>query len=161
MRKMIKKTSIWTMALLLVLLFSCDQDPDPVRNYIGANDLTSGMDMNSISGQWTAIKAVWKDELNTMDVSKYFNCFQLTLEQGMAICCINGDETWRSVKEWDDQYTIFENIKDRNTMDFNIKRSGTGASGDDLVIIIQKAAPGFNFLPEKVNTGIYIITLIR
>lgn len=159
MKKIIKITSIWTMALLL--LFSCDQDPEPVRNYIGANDLTSGMDMNAICGQWTAIRAVWKDELNTLDVSKYFTCFQLTLEQGMAICCINGNETWRSVKEWDDQYAIFENIRDRNTMYFNIKYTGTGASCDDLVIIIQKAEPGFSFLPEQVNTGMYLVTLER
>lgn len=46
-------------------------------------------------------------------------------------------------------------------MDFNIKYSGSGETGDDLTVIIQKAEPGFSFLPEQVNTGIYLITLER
>ena len=161
MKKMINNTGIWILALLTVLIFRCGKDPEPRVPVSGTPVSQTGLDFSSVSGQWTAIKAVWEDESDVRDVTEYFDCFQLTLEQGMAICCINGNETWRSVKEWDNRCTIFENIKDRNTMDFNIKQPGSGESGAELTIVIQKMEPGFSFLPESMNTGIYHITLAR
>ncbi len=161
MRKIINKTGIWIMALFMVLLFRCGKDSEPRGSVTGTPVSPTGLDFNCISGQWKAIKAVWEDESDARDVTEYFICFQLTLEQGMAICCINGNETWRSVKEWKNRCTIFENIKDQNTMNFNIKHPWYGESGNELTIVIQKMEPGFSFLPEDMNTGVYLITLVR
>jgi len=159
MRKIIKSTGIWIMAFICMLLFNCE-DPEPFRKD-SILDLETSIDpVNIKKGHWTAIHAERKDYTDRTDLTEYFKDFQVTIDEGMALCCINGCETWRSVIAWENNCTIFEKIQDRNTMFFVISSVNIGPTSY-MMVIIQKGEPGFSFLPEKWNTGDYIVTFTR
>jgi hypothetical protein len=160
MNKNFKTTGSWIMALISVLLFSCEPDPVPKG---GGNDyheiqVDPGVsNIISLEGNWAAVSAVLADNEGTRDLSDYFNGFELTIVPDASLCGINGDVSWRAVKDWENYSTIFENFKDKNTMLFDIMSASAGESGS-MTVMIEKRYPGFSFIPEQWNTGNYLIT---
>ncbi len=157
MRKIIILTGTCIAALVCVLLFNCE-DPEPPLHPPPPPPVKTNM--NGIEGHWTAVYALRRDYTDRKDLTEYFKDFQVTIDEGMAICYINGSEAWRAIKAWENNCTVFMKFKDRNTMLFDIIiASNDGTS--NMTAIIRKEEPGFSFLPEKWNTGDYIVTFAR
>jgi hypothetical protein len=120
----------------------------------------NSMDITLMEGQWTAVYAVKKGYSGRKDLTEYFKDFQVTIYHEMAVCCINGLDVWRAGREWENNGTVFENFRDRNTMSFTII-SMNGGHQALMTVLIEKEDPGFSFLPEQWNTGEFILTLKR
>ncbi len=149
MRKIMIISGTWIMALMCVLVFSCNEDLERVPPIIDPNKV--------FDGEWNAVYVELNDVTGTKNLRDYFKDFKVKIINGVAICNINGYETWVAIKEWKDNCNIFENIYDRNTMLFDIKSASNGQN-NFMTVCIQKEEPGFSFLPEKWNTGKYNVT---
>jgi hypothetical protein len=161
MRKIINH-QVWIMILTGVLLFSCDRDPDPFTNGPGHRDEVTGLndsEIASIQGEWTVIHASLKKVKDSRVLSEYFKDFRVSISHEVSLCCINGCETWRAVREWKNYSNVFESLQDRNTMRFDILNVSRAES--NMTVIIQKEEPGFTFLPGKWKTGDFILILMR